>query len=374
MCGLQNEDGHLVFNPGASLAVEIPAKLLIANASSNDGAATINVAKTMNMMVEQMAAMQKEMVGMKDDLLAANVKIVGLTDENTELKTVTIAMGEDHTALKTRVDDLEAAAAGSSSDDVFASELAGVKANVTKLDDSVAALQSDIVELNSTIANDVAEQEDGTFLAGPGLCAILGPQILALGGDPEKPCVLPTEIKGGNTLTLDNQLSWLTWAPLLIGVKKMYGIQIKGQYQLKSLAGLFPRLEEVTASITIEGNPNLESIDGAFPLLRKVGRISIYQNTDLTSLAGGFPALTTIENDVSIYSNQALVSAGQGDSHVFASLEPKSISQLTFADNGGCCGNTNLNAFCKTAEKNLCGLAASFNPSSAKYSAKSCCQ
>ena len=109
----QSEDGNLVFNPGATLAVEIPAKLLIANASSagTDGgsaaaapAATIDVAEKMNMMFEQLAEM-------KGDLAAANVKIARLTTDNAELKTVNIAMKEDHAALKTRVEDLEAAAA-----------------------------------------------------------------------------------------------------------------------------------------------------------------------------------------------------------------------------------------------------------------------
>lgn len=84
----QSEDGNLVFNPGATLAVEIPAKLLIANASSAaDGgsaaaapAATIDVAKKMNMMIEQMGAMQKEMDGMKAENAALKDQIAELGD------------------------------------------------------------------------------------------------------------------------------------------------------------------------------------------------------------------------------------------------------------------------------------------------------
>lgn len=79
----QSKVGNLVFNPGASLAVEIPAKLLIANASSADNggaaaAATIDVAEKMNMMIEQMGAMQKEMDGMKAENAALKDQIAEL--------------------------------------------------------------------------------------------------------------------------------------------------------------------------------------------------------------------------------------------------------------------------------------------------------
>lgn len=65
------------------MAVEIPAKLLIANASSADNggaaaAATIDVAEKMNMMIEQMGAMQKEMDGMKAENAALKDQIAEL--------------------------------------------------------------------------------------------------------------------------------------------------------------------------------------------------------------------------------------------------------------------------------------------------------
>lgn len=135
----QSEDGNLVFNPGATLAVEIPAKLLIANASSagTDGgsaaaapAATIDVAEKMNMMFEQLAEM-------KGDLAAANGKITLLFEENTILKADSVVLKADNVALTKRVDDLEAAEASGAS----ASELVDVKGNITSLAADVTALQ-----------------------------------------------------------------------------------------------------------------------------------------------------------------------------------------------------------------------------------------
>lgn len=331
----QSEDGNLVFNPGATLAVEIPAKLLIANASSVTSAAgggsaaaapaaTIDVAEKMNMMFEQLAEM-------KGDLAAANGKIDALTTENEELK--------------------------------------------TKLDNNLNTLRSDIAELNSTIANDVAEQDDGTFLAGPSLCAMLSPQILALGGDPATPCVLPTELDLSDPPSWDlhNPFAWMTWAPILVGVKKVnFGIKIAEQKGLKSLAGLFPRLEEVEGGIEIDQNSDLISIDGAFPSLVKVGAsIDIKNQPLLESLAGGFPALTSVGGSVAIYGNVKLVSVGTGDNKIFSSMAAQSIkSTLAFYSNGRDQGKT----FCQSGKGTLCSLAASNSGVGGTYGAQKCCQ
>merc|ERR1711957_882914 len=170
----------------------------------------------------------------------------------------------------------------------------------------------------------VVEQEDGTFLAGTSLCAMLGSQIIALGGDPANPCGLPTEL---DVVELYDRNEWMSWAPLLIAVTKVKGnVYITNQKGLKFLTGLFPRLEEIEGNININGNDHLISIDGAFPSLRKVGEsISIFSNPALKSLAGGFPALTSMPgNGVSISNNAKLTTVGTGDNQVFASLAQNS--------------------------------------------------
>lgn len=323
----QSGDGNLVFNPGATLAVEIPAKLLIANASSagTDGgsaaaapAATIDVAKQMNMMFEQLAEL-------KGDLAAANGKIDALTIDNAELK--------------------------------------------TKLDNNLNTLRSDIAELNSTIANDVVEQDDGTFLASPSLCAMLGPQILALGGDPATPCVLPTEL---DELTLEANTAWMSWAPLLIAVKKVKStIEIEYQFGLKSLAGLFPRLEEVGGVVRINDNPDLISIDGAFPALKSVGGgININKCNVLKSLAGAFPALESARS-ISITNNNKLSSVGTADNPSFKAMAAGAVQDsIEFACNGDGDGRT----FCQSAKGGFCSLATSYRGAfPCGYTATVCC-
>lgn len=307
-----------------------------------------------------------------------------LTAGYASLTSEVAALKQDKAALATRVDDLEAAAAAStgSNSGASSSDLAAVKADLASLAANhtgdmaavqtsvetlaadhaadMAALLSDVTELNSTvIANDVVEQEDGTFLAGTSLCAILGPQILALGGDPAKPCVLPTELDSVNLASVYGQegsknnhapYAWISWAPLLIAVTKVKGsVYIENQKELKSLASLFPRLEEVEGTIRINHNADLVSIAGAFPSLRKVlGDTSVFMSY-----------------------NPKLTSVGTGDNQAFASMAPNSMKQLSFR---GYQSNDDGKAFCQSAKGTFCSLGASYGTNDGLYDAKKCCQ
>ena len=224
----------------------------------------------------------------------------------------------------------------------------------------------EVIRNSTAVESNVVEQDDGTFLAGSSLCAML--ELSAL-GDPAKPCVLPIELNEVLiTATNDGTDAWVHWAPLLIAVKKVKDIRIEEQRGLKSLAGLLPRLEEVW-SLVINNNVALVSIDGAFPSLRKVGNgIAIRDNNNLESLAGGFPALTSVATSVSLNGNDRLKSVGAGDNQVFASMAPKSIKSLSFYN------NMKQQALCQSAKGTFCGLAASHSSTGGtKYGAKECC-
>lgn len=186
----------LIPDPGGS--IEVPAKLLIANASSagDSTAATIDVAEQMNKMVGQMAAMQTGMAGVKGDLAAANAKIVGLAGENDAMRTNMTALANKHAGALAEMGAAHQAA--------------------------LDALRSEIAKTNSTTNDAVVEQEDGTFLASPAFCAVFGGQISAFGNvDPQNPCLLPTTLYSLVLEHGDSNHKLLTLAPLLIGVKKI---------------------------------------------------------------------------------------------------------------------------------------------------------
>lgn len=341
----QNNVGNLVFNPGATLAVEIPAKLLIANASSaTDGgsvaaapAATIDVAEQMNLMVEQMAAMQNEVVGIKGDLLAANAKIVGLVDENADLKMVNVAVKEDHAALKTRVDDLEAA------------------------------------ELNRTIANHVAEQAGGattainvdstwhgnyfyfdvyggaddfknelarTKLAGIRvLQGTLAVRLMTGAVDAEvfNELVKDLEQVGKISLSTDGKNSGFAGGKGNVVFKSLRNLYYWEQDQTsdcKATSYTFPALRKVTYDMRIQTQSTLQSI--SLPALLTVGRnLEITDNIKLTKLS-----LPVLKYAASLNLNDNTALAGSG-TDIFINPDLVYVGGAQLASTAVTCTTTN---------------------------------
>lgn len=316
----QSGDGHLVFNPGATLAVEIPARLLIANASSagTDGgsaaaapAATIDVAEQINMM---------------------NRRIDSLMDENA--------------GLKSRVNDLETAAA------------AGTTAN-----------------------EDQVDEPSGTVVASGAFCAAWGSTLELLTGKVGS-CEFPTVWKGDVVLKgwmvplmkyvrkIEGYLfihdqhyleSFSSVLPNLVEVTDSVTISSNNGL-VRDVVG-FGKLETVGGNVQIKDNKNLEVLDNKlFPVLKSAGDyVLISTNGKLTNMTDFMPSLNTTgkkktgagnvriesNNDLEIMSNVfgALTTCGGvkidniqitsfGSASGFAKLE-KSTGSITIDSNPG---------------------------------------
>lgn len=247
-------------------AVEIPAKLLIANTSAAAAggsaaaaAATIDVAEKMNVMFEQLAEM-------KGDLAAANGKIDALTTENA--------------GLKTRVVDLETAAVsdsgrdGAGNPDSEAGVLLELSCSLLNRPTAGNSCPTTVYVGTFTIAS-IEDLDRLRFVS-----QINGSLIVSMG----------TESAVEFDSTIANNLVRITG--------RLY---VNGNGLLESI--IFENLEVVEQSVTISTNPELKKIN--LPKLERVGAdFDVKSNRKLEAVAT--PVLSEINADLTVSSNPKL--------------------------------------------------------------------
>lgn len=109
---------------------------------------------------DDVATLTADNAALKADSAALRADSAALKADNVALKADTVVLKADNAALKTRVDDLEAAANDGTG--LSEGDLTAVKTNVTNLAKDLITLQSDVTDLNSSIANGPASSSSSS--------------------------------------------------------------------------------------------------------------------------------------------------------------------------------------------------------------------
>lgn len=276
---IQDEIGQLVFNPGATSAVTIPAKLLVAADPAAAAGGMIDVA-------EVIGGMQREMQALKDQV-AALERAQGEVATKDEQTGVVVASDAFCAAWGAAMEAMTGNVGSCAFPTVWKSDV--------HLEGWMIPLLQYVVKIEGHLNIDSQHYLESLDSILPNLEEVTKyVQIRSNNGLAGNVTGFAKLEKVGEYVDINSNPNLKGMGDKLFPVLNSTGagsVRIHNNVALTTLAGCMPMLGRVGSYVEISNNANLLTVGGAFPSLTVVGsHISIYTNAILASIAPSFGA------------------------------------------------------------------------------------